>query len=327
MKLIRISLIVFLILNSKVEASFDRIGVGSRAIGMGTAFVAVANDASAIFWNPAGIGILSDSTTISRHFLLSYSPLYGLSYLQHKFIGYTQDRLLSSAQLGAFGLGIIELDLSPNTGDVQSLHYVENTFLISWANSFSLKPIFHRISIGTTFKYYHVQTARPAFGYGFDIGLLGYHQFKLSSWLINICFGFSAQDVGKSSIWYQRRISSNRREFVEPNYRMGFAIDIKSNRMLFQGLRFSFDLNRRDRYSVTRNELSLGTELSLHRNFDLRFGIQDLNAPRYAFGCGIILPKFFLSSFKVMLDGAVLTHPDLNNTVIFSISIFNGNRP
>ncbi|HEY0283950.1 MAG TPA: hypothetical protein VGC23_01065, partial [Vicinamibacterales bacterium] len=30
-------------------------GVGTRAEGMGGAFVAVADDASAIYWNPAGI--------------------------------------------------------------------------------------------------------------------------------------------------------------------------------------------------------------------------------------------------------------------------------
>jgi len=36
-------------------APFLEVGVGSRAIGMGGAFVAVANDVSALYWNPAGI--------------------------------------------------------------------------------------------------------------------------------------------------------------------------------------------------------------------------------------------------------------------------------
>jgi long-subunit fatty acid transport protein len=35
--------------------SFLKIGVGARAMGMGGAFVAVANDPSAIYWNPAGV--------------------------------------------------------------------------------------------------------------------------------------------------------------------------------------------------------------------------------------------------------------------------------
>jgi len=37
-------------------APFLEIGVGARAIGMGGAFVATANDVSALYWNPAGIG-------------------------------------------------------------------------------------------------------------------------------------------------------------------------------------------------------------------------------------------------------------------------------
>src|SRR5689334_7451225 len=40
------------------SATFLRIGVGARAEGMGETFVAVANDPSAIYWNPAGLGSL-----------------------------------------------------------------------------------------------------------------------------------------------------------------------------------------------------------------------------------------------------------------------------
>ena len=36
-------------------ANFLEIGVGSRATSMGDAYVAVANDVSSIYWNPAGL--------------------------------------------------------------------------------------------------------------------------------------------------------------------------------------------------------------------------------------------------------------------------------
>ena len=35
-------------------ANFLEIGIGSASGGMGEAYVAVANDLSAIYWNPAG---------------------------------------------------------------------------------------------------------------------------------------------------------------------------------------------------------------------------------------------------------------------------------
>src|SRR5580765_128324 len=40
------------------SATFLRIGIGARAVGMGETFVAVANDPSAIYWNPAGLASL-----------------------------------------------------------------------------------------------------------------------------------------------------------------------------------------------------------------------------------------------------------------------------
>jgi hypothetical protein len=37
--------------------SFLKVGVGARALGMGGAFVSLANDATAPYWNPAGLGM------------------------------------------------------------------------------------------------------------------------------------------------------------------------------------------------------------------------------------------------------------------------------
>jgi hypothetical protein len=43
-----------------IGAQFLKIGIGARATAMGSAFVAVANDPSAVYWNPAGIARLPD---------------------------------------------------------------------------------------------------------------------------------------------------------------------------------------------------------------------------------------------------------------------------
>ena len=45
----------------------DNGGAGARALGMGSAFVGVADDASALYWNPAGLGRLEHVTLALNH--------------------------------------------------------------------------------------------------------------------------------------------------------------------------------------------------------------------------------------------------------------------
>jgi len=60
-----------LTLGSSVEAQFLDMGVGARPMGMGRAFVAVADDASAMYWNAAGISQLRRLEGI-----VMYAPMY-----------------------------------------------------------------------------------------------------------------------------------------------------------------------------------------------------------------------------------------------------------
>ncbi|MCD6118057.1 hypothetical protein J7K93_13710 [bacterium] len=53
-------------------ASFLRIGVGPRALGMGSAFCSLSDDASSFFWNPAGYGLLK-----KREAAEMYGPQFG----------------------------------------------------------------------------------------------------------------------------------------------------------------------------------------------------------------------------------------------------------
>lgn len=48
-------------------AKFLSIPVGARALGIGGAFVGIANDASAMYWNPGGLAGLSQSEAVFSH--------------------------------------------------------------------------------------------------------------------------------------------------------------------------------------------------------------------------------------------------------------------
>lgn len=49
------------------SGTFLRIGLGARAVGMGESFVAVANDPSAIYWNPAGLASIQRQEVALSH--------------------------------------------------------------------------------------------------------------------------------------------------------------------------------------------------------------------------------------------------------------------
>lgn len=81
------------------SATFLKLGLGSRAIGMGEAFAGLADDISALYWNPAGLIQLS---TQEAH--LTHNESF--EGIRHDFIGYIH--LLPDATLAAaiYGLSI-----------------------------------------------------------------------------------------------------------------------------------------------------------------------------------------------------------------------------
>lgn len=90
-------------------AVFDDIGIGPRPSGMGNAFVAIADDSHAIYYNPAGLGSL-----ISSEFSTSYAKLFlGLSdgsSIGQSSLAYAQP--IKRGQYGAVGIGWNQLELS-----------------------------------------------------------------------------------------------------------------------------------------------------------------------------------------------------------------------
>lgn len=69
----RILKLVFIVLFSvelfaaKYAGEFLNIGAGARALGMGGAFAAVADDGTAAYWNPAGLASLNDQSVMLMH--------------------------------------------------------------------------------------------------------------------------------------------------------------------------------------------------------------------------------------------------------------------
>lgn len=122
-------IVVLYIGATTADGAFEDVELGARALGMGSAFVSVADGASAIFWNPAGI-----ARTDRRELTMSYLGLYDL--VSYSALGYTQQ-----VGRGAIGSGIV------SSSDVDGV-YRETTIALSTA-----MEIYHGLSAGLNTKY------------------------------------------------------------------------------------------------------------------------------------------------------------------------------
>ncbi len=67
---------------SKYAGEFLSLGVGARPMGMGGAYVAISDGASAIYWNPAGL-----ANTARRQILFMHAESFG-GLVRQDYLGF-----------------------------------------------------------------------------------------------------------------------------------------------------------------------------------------------------------------------------------------------
>lgn len=151
-----IILFTFLYAQSNVgttAASFLDIGVGARSLSMGGAFTAVANDATALYWNPAGITNISQPTT---HFY--FAPWFvGIDFTHGAGV-------VPMGQMGVIGLAITTVSMDEMK--VRTIQVPEGTGELFEVSNLSLtatyaKKLTDRFSFGVNLKllqekYWHM---------------------------------------------------------------------------------------------------------------------------------------------------------------------------
>ncbi len=83
--------------SAKYAGESFSLGVGGRALAMGGATIAGPFDATAGYWNPAGLNYLSGQNITAMH-----AETFG-SLLNHDFIGYTSNRNKENSAIKAYG--------------------------------------------------------------------------------------------------------------------------------------------------------------------------------------------------------------------------------
>jgi tetratricopeptide (TPR) repeat protein len=170
------------------RSDFTDFGFGARAMGLGNAYVALANDPTAVHWNPAGLDYIYQQSVLIFHTSLYLDVLYD-------FASYAYPTL----DLGTFALGIARLgygdilETDENNLDLGNFTweryrvYLSYGLKLPWDLSAGLSLKVERSSIGTTVRY----GKDVGVGVGMDLGLMYRPSMQKLSFLRDMSFGLN----------------------------------------------------------------------------------------------------------------------------------------
>ena len=304
---------------AKYAGEFISTGVGARALAMGGAFVALANDVTAGYWNPAGLSRIN-----YPEFILMHDSEFG-SLVNHDY-GAVAIPVGTSTSLGLsiIRVGVDDIADTRNAGvDANgNLTYDPTQFTRvdpgrvtyfnadDWALYFTYS---HRqnetFSYGANVKLIRRDLAEySAMGIGFDIGFL-YCPFE------NLSFGANLQDITTTLVAW----NTGRNDLISPTVKIGSAyfIDLLGGRI---APATDFDIRFENRKSASEAHIGPvsfdfhgGLEYEFRNLIALRAGYSDVK--QLTLGAGVHLPKLNIDYSFARFAGA----EQLDNTHRISI--------
>jgi hypothetical protein len=275
----------------KYSNEFLNIGVGARALGMGNVQVAVADDGTAGFWNPAGLLRLNNRYNIA----LMHSELFA-GIAKNDFGSFAMPLDSSSAlAVSVIRLGVDDIvdtrRLQNEFGYIQydSIRFfsvADYAMLLSYARKSNLIEGL-RLGVNAKIIYRNVGEFANAWGFGFDAGAQlerGTWQFGLMAKDITTTFTAWTHNVEALEEAYQQTgndLPENTAELTLPRLVLGvgkrFAFTDKITGLLATDVDFTFDgkrnvLLKSDFASVDPH---VGLELAYAQTVFVRGGINN----------------------------------------------------
>lgn len=245
----------------KYSNEFLNIGAGARGLGMGGAQVATTSDATAGYWNPAGLIAVKENPSLvvmhAEYFAgigkydfaaLAMPSKNGNRTLGISFLRFAVDDIPNT-------LYLIEPDGSPNYNNITSFSSADYAVLLSYSQVLKKKDNLF-ISLGGNAKIIHrtVGSFAKAWGFGLDAGI----QIKKDKWL----FGLTARDITTTFNAWSFTFNDREKEIL---YLTNNDIPTKSTEMtaprLIAAVGKNFKFN---------DKFSLLAEANLHFTFDGR---------------------------------------------------------
>jgi len=306
-------------------AKFLSIGIGPRANAMGGAFTSMANDASALYWNPAGAATLTDYEAMFTYTSLFKDLDINLNYAAI---------VIPAGSWGNFGVGVTALDYGDM--DVTTELYPEGTGEKFSASSYAFalsyaRNITDRFAAGITIKYIREKIFNSsAEGVAFDIGTIfntPFYGIKFSSIITN--YGSKLQMSGEDLLVRHDADPTRKgnNETVDAYYKTDkFELPLK----LQIGLSKDFQLFENQRLTIAVDAthpndnseyVNVGGELALFDNiFYLRGGYKGLfledSQEGLTLGVGL---NYTLGILSIEIDYAFQKYDFLGDTHSFGV--------
>ena len=288
--------------------TFLKISLGARAVSMGGAYVAMANDISAMIWNPAGL-VQSD------HHEFGISHLDWLVDTDYEFAGFTY-RIHPDISVGIFGAYLHLADMTTEThpyGNGETFQYSD--LVTGLTGSFRLTD---RFSVGLTLKYVRETLDDLIMDGGMvDFGTYywtGYKTLRIAAAMRN--FGPNLRPDGT----YARQELTGDREteyesFSPPTlFTLGAAMDIftMKNHTFTLSVQMNHPMDDQESYVI-------GSEYRWARWLALRGGMNLSSTENsWGFGMGIMIPY---AGKHLDLDLSIADYAHLNTTQQLTMGI------
>ena len=257
------TVVALLLLAGAVQANFLETELGARAMGMGGAFVAVADDVTALHWNPAGLAGLPGV------------QVFGMRTSVYSVDGLSEDAVLTSYGTGSMGYGLGWM----RTGAADL--YSEDTLLAGYGTE---TPI-DGLAAGITLKRFSVEAPGyeyyndPAFAaggddaYAADLGAL----YRRGKWSV----GATVRNLGEPKL---QLLSTTAEEDLDPimsELRLGGTYLFRDVMLMTVEWRAPREAPE---YYENQYSINLGSEVWFYDAFALRAG---MNRDRITAGLGI----------------------------------------
>lgn len=234
-----------------IGGQFLKLGVGARAAGMGNCFAAVADDASSVYWNPAGVARITQNVITLNH--CKWPAQIDFSQAAYVFDPRYVPGMFALHARSLYMPEQIEYDVNHQTGSGTGRKFDNGDVAVGVTYARSLTDKF---SAGITFNYVHSSLADySSSAYAFDFGTLYDTGFQ------SLRIGMVIQNIGTDM------------EFIDQTVKLPIVFRVGMSMSIFESAQYNVLTSAEFSHPPDNNErANVGTEVGYRDFMHIRGG-------------------------------------------------------